>query len=130
MDAKNLDIALFMGCKINNEHKVTPKDTKYTFPHKKNEAVHVNNLRYHISWEWLMPVIHILFKPYGPARVYEHLLKEEGRAYSATRLIQDYMLHGNILKCRNVVAEVCKLHKLGLLKPDELIKSTFAYGPR
>ena len=49
-------IAEFMGCK-SSKNKVTCKGVKYTFPYNKNESKHVTHLAYHLSWDWLMPVL-------------------------------------------------------------------------
>lgn len=53
----NLMIAKYIGCTLKNDNKVTPKGSKYKFPHEDNQERHVNNLRYHLSYEWIMPVV-------------------------------------------------------------------------
>ena len=57
MKENNKIIAEFMGCSINKNNIANPKGTKYTFPLSNNEPININDLRYHLEWNWLMPVI-------------------------------------------------------------------------
>ena len=53
----NMLIAYFMGYLHTKENYVTTKGTKYMFPDKTNSTKHINDLRYNLSWDWLMSVV-------------------------------------------------------------------------
>jgi hypothetical protein len=56
IDRNNMLIAYFMSCLLTKENYVTTKGTKHMFPDKTNTTKHINDLRYNLSWDWLMPV--------------------------------------------------------------------------
>jgi hypothetical protein len=64
----NILIAKFMGCTQNKHGFVSPKGTKYTFPKKNNDAVSIHWLRYHLDWDWVMPVAKKCIKIYHDER--------------------------------------------------------------
>jgi hypothetical protein len=74
---KSISIAEFMGCTIYGDKRniVTPKGSKYKFPKPiENRATYGNDLRYHTSWDWLMPVVEKI----------ESIENELGYLYSVT----------------------------------------------
>jgi len=58
----NAQIAIFMGAKL-KQIKIAPDDY-YTVAEFFSETVCVRNLRYHDSWDWLIPVVEEMIKTY------------------------------------------------------------------
>lgn len=57
VEESNKLIAEFMGCALKANGRMTPKGSTYTFPRGDNEERHPSMCRYHLSWDWLMPVV-------------------------------------------------------------------------
>jgi len=117
---KNINIVKYLGLKESFVHKTDKygyDQCEYGFKipglinpnkHKRDndsEAWHKEDLKYHVSWDWLMSVIHKLWEDStSPGSIYENT--EEIWEESLTILIKRHMLYGDIEKCHQAVSDL------------------------